>query len=178
MLLNAKKLSFLSLLLACAVLLVILGGVLEFNTLFLLAAASFCVGIAIRESGLRFGSGFYIASILLSFLLAPNKLYCITFAAMGFYVVLSEYSYHRLTFVKWNQNLRKKAFLLIKFILFNIMYIPILLFLPEVVYQGRISPVFFAGFLLGGQGALFIYDKAYMYFQTYLWGKLRKRLHL
>ncbi len=178
MLLNAKKLSFLSLLLACAVLLVILGGVLEFNTLFLLAGASFCVGIAIRESGHRFGFGFYIASILLSFLLAPNKLYCITFAAMGFYLVITEYSYHKLTFVKWNTGSRKKAVWFIKFITFNIMYIPILLFLPKLVFQGQINSGLLAALFLGGQAALFIYDKAYNYFQIYIWGKIRSKLQL
>ena len=40
MLLNAKKLAFLGLLLAITVLLIILSGVLEFNTIFLLAGAS------------------------------------------------------------------------------------------------------------------------------------------
>jgi len=178
MLLNAKKLSFLGLLLACAVLLVILGGVLEFNTLFLLAAASFCTGIAIRESGLRFGSGFYIASILLSFLLAPNKLYCITFGAMGFYIVIIEYFYHKLSFVKWNTGTRKKVYLVIKLVVFNIMYIPILILLPKLIYQGTINSGLIAAFILGGQAALFIFDKAYTYFQTFVWGKLRVKLHL
>ncbi len=178
MLLNAKKLSFLSLLLACTVLLVILGGVLEFNTLFLLAGASFCVGIAIRESGLLFGFGFYIASILLSFLLAPNKLYCITFAAMGLYLVITEYSFHKLSFVKWNSGIRKKVLWITKFIAFNIMYIPILLFLPKLLYPGQLSNGFLAAFFFGGQVALVIYDMAYTYFQIYIWGRIRGKLHL
>ncbi len=178
MLLNAKKLSFLSLLLACTVLLVILGGVLEFNTLFLLAGASFCVGIAIRESGLRFGFGFYIASILLSLLLAPNKLYCITFAAMGFYLVITEYTFHKLSFVKWNTGRRKNVFRLTKFITFNIMYIPILLFLPKLFYPGQLNSGLLAAFFMVGQIALFIYDRAYTYFQLYVWGKIRGKLHL
>lgn len=178
MLLNAKKLSFLSLLLACAVILVILGGVLEFNTLFLLAGASFCVGIAIRESNIRFGFGFYIASILLSFLLAPNKLYCFTFAAMGLYIVLTEYFYYRLASVNWDNKVRKKVFFFMKFFSFNIIYIPILFFFPKLIFDGQIKPALLAAFILGGQAFLFIFDKAYNYFQSQLWGKLRGRLHL
>lgn len=178
MLLNAKKLSFLGLLLACSVLLVILGDMIEFNTLFFLAAASFCTGIAIRESGLRGGLGFYIASVLLSLLLAPNKLYCLTFGAMGLYIVLIEYMYHKLTFVKWNTGTRKKFFWLIKFICFNVMFIPILLLLPESIYQGNISRKIFIIFIFGGQAAWFIFDKAYTYFQAYVWERIRKKLRL
>ncbi len=178
MLLNAKKLSFLGLLLACAVILVILGGILEFNTLFLLAGASFSVGIAIRECGLRIGFGFYIASILLSFMLAPNKLYCITFAAMGFYLVMAEFAFNKLIFVKWNTNKRKLFLWIIKFITFNIMYIPIMIFLPKVFYQGQLNNGLLAVFFLGGQVALLIYDKAYDYFQRFVWGRIRGKLQL
>ena len=44
-----------------------LGSVIETNTLFLLAAAAFFVGIVIREFGLRTGAAFYLAAILLGF---------------------------------------------------------------------------------------------------------------
>ena len=64
-----------------------LGSVIETNTLFLLAAAAFFVGIVIREFGLRTGAAFYLAAILLGFLVTPNKFYVITFAAMGFYIL-------------------------------------------------------------------------------------------
>ncbi|MGB8451760.1 MAG: hypothetical protein WCD89_05445 [Anaerocolumna sp.] len=178
MLLNAKKLSFLGLLLACAVILVILGNVLEFNTLFLLAGASFSVGIAIRENGLRIGAGFYIASILLTLLLAPNKLYCITFAAMGFYLVMAEFTFNKLNFVKWNTNKRKLFLWIIKFIVFNIMYIPIMIFLPKLFYQGQLNSGLSVVLFFGGQVALLIYDKAYDYFQRFVWGRIRVKLHL
>ncbi len=45
----------------------VLGSVFETNTLFLLAAASYFVGIVIREFGLRTGAAFYLASVLLDF---------------------------------------------------------------------------------------------------------------
>jgi hypothetical protein len=177
MFLNAKKLAFLGLLLACTILLVIFSGIFEFNTLFLLAGASFCVGIAIRESGVRIGFGFYIASLLLSFLLAPNKLYCITYAAMGLYLVISEYTYDKLTHIKSTDN-RIQILWIIKYIAFNAMYIPILIFLPKLIYQGQINKMLFAVIFLAGQLVLFVYDKAYGYFQSSVWGKVRGKLHL
>ena len=178
MLLNAKKLSFLSLLLALAVILVILSGILEFNTLFLLALASFGAGIAIRECGLRIGFGFYIASILLSFFLAPNKFYCITFAAMGFYLVVAEFTFNKLIHVNWNMTKRSVFLWSIKFFTFNLMYIPILLFLPKLFYQGENKKELLALFLLGGQAVFVIYDKAYDYFQKYVWSRVRGKLNL
>lgn len=174
---GAKRMAYLGLLLSCAVLMVIFSGILEINTLFLLAGASFCVGIAIRESGIRLGFGFFIASILLSLILAPNKIYCFTFAGMGLYLVLSEFSWGKLASVKQSRN-RNKILWIIKYVIFNVMYIPIILFLPKLIYQGELGKGFLVVALIGGQVALLIYDKAYSYFQKAIWGKIRGRLGL
>ena len=77
--------AFSGLLLALSVVCMALGSVIETNTLFLLAAASYFVGIIIREFGMKAGVAFYLADILLGFLVTPNKFYVISFAAMGFY---------------------------------------------------------------------------------------------
>jgi hypothetical protein len=175
--LSTKKLAFLGLLTAVTVLLVIASGILDFNTLFLLAAASFGVGIAIRECGSRMGFGFFLASLLLSVILAPNKLYCITYAAMGLYIVIWEYSYDRLLRVK-NVTSRKKLHWIIKYIVFNLMLIPMMLFLPGLIYQGTMNTGLLAGIFAAAQVALFVYDMAYVYFQRDVWGKLRGRLKL
>lgn len=177
MLLNTRKLAFLGLLLALDVILIVLSGVIEMNTLFLLAAASFCVGIAIRESGKRIGFGFYLASILLGLILTPNKLYCITYAAFGLYLVIVENTYDKLTSVKERSN-RRLIFWVVKYAAFNLMFLPILIFLPKLIYQGAIKPVLFALLILAGQVALFIFDKAYEYFQGAVWGKVRRRFKL
>lgn len=177
MLLNTRKLAFLGILLAVTVLLIILSGVFEFNTLFLLGAASFGVGIAIRESGLRIGLGFYMAAILLSLILAPNKLYCITFGAMGLYLIMEEFAFEKLAHVKGKLD-RGKLFWTIKYIVFNLMFIPILIFLPKLIYQGEINQGLLIGAFLAGQIILFIYDVAYNYFQKQIWGKVRKNMNL
>ncbi len=175
MLLGTKKLAFLGLLLALSVLTVILSGILEFNTLFLLAAGSFCIGIAIRESGIRFGFGFFVAAVLLSIMLAPNKIYCITFAAMGFYLIIAEYAYEMMVHIKKNGN-RRIILWVIKYVTFNAMFIPILLLLPRLVYSGSINKGLLVVVVLAGQIVLFIYDRAYDYFQKNIWGKARVRL--
>jgi hypothetical protein len=177
MFLNAKKLAFLGLLLSFDVVLIILSGILEFNTLFILAAASFCVGIAIREIGIGTGFSFYLASILLSLILAPNKFHCITYAAMGLYLVIFEYSFHKLVNVRSGSN-RVKMLWVVKYIAFNAMYIPILFLLPKLIYEGALNVGIYAVLFFGGQVALYVYDRAYIYFQRYIWGSFRKNLKL
>lgn len=175
--LTVKRLAFLGLLLAFVIVLIILSGVLEFNTLFLLAAASFCVGIAIRESNIKFGFGFWAAGLLLGLMLAPNKLYCITYAAMGLYIVIVEYAYDKLASLK---GIRTKISLLwlIKYLAFNLMFIPVLILSPGLIYAGQLSPALYLVLLFGGQVALYIYDWAYVYFQGSIWSKARKKLKL
>lgn len=177
MLLTPKKLSFLGLLLACTIVLILLGSVLEFNTLFFLAAASFCVGIAIRESSNRIGLGYYMACVILGFLLVPNKFYCVTFAAMGLYIVISEYSYDHMEHIKSYKN-RRIILWVIKYIIFNVIYLPMLIFFPKLIYQGTIYPWMVVVLFLAGQIFLLIYDKVYLYFQIYIWGNIRKKLPL
>jgi hypothetical protein len=174
MYLGAKKMAFLGLLLAISVVLVTLSGILEFNTLFLLAGASFCVGIAIHECGIRLGFGFLLGSILLNFFMTPNKFYCITFSAMGLYILINEFAWEKLTKLR-NRNL---ILWMIKYIIFNIIYLPTVILMPHLFYQGTVRMEIWVLLILGGQIALFIYDKAYSYFQNYIWGKFRKRFHV
>lgn len=87
---KGKMMAFCGLFLALSVVCMSLGSVIETNTLFLLAAASFFVGIVIREFGMKAGAAFYVADVLLGFLIAPNKFYVFSFAAMGLYIVIIE----------------------------------------------------------------------------------------
>ena len=121
--------------------------------MFLLAAAAFFVGIVIREFGLRTGAAFYLAAILLGFLVTPNKFYVITFAAMGFYIWGIEAVWmflakrpqmgHRMG-IYWFQKAVPDQMLLVA--------------------------------VAVGQIALLIYDKAYQYVQGTVWEKWRKHI--
>jgi hypothetical protein len=213
---NAKRIAFLGLLLAFDILLITLGSIIEMNTLFFLAGASFCVGIAIRENGLRLGFGFFLGSILLSFILSPNKFYCITYGAMSCYLYLREYAWEKTMgnhgdvlaafhYDEKNQNRcnynennhsgykhndnntkkkvknpvnRKRLLWMLKFIVFNILYIPMMIFFPKLIYQGDLTPIIYGVLFLGGQVGLIIYDYTYNYFQLIIWGKMRRILNI
>lgn len=172
-----KKMAFSGLALALCVLAIVLSGVIEFNTLFLLGLASFLVGIIIRECGLSLGFGFYLGAILLGVILAPNKLYCITFGAMGLYVVAVEFFWRYLGKIKTKRN-RHVLFWVIKYAVFNVIYLPMLLLFPKLLFAGEVSTLLLAAAAAGGQVVLFIYDRAYEYFQGHVWTKFRKRIGL
>ena len=87
---KSRLMAFGGLALALCILFMVLGSIFETGTLFFLAASSFFVGIVIRESGMKMGLAFYLAAVLLGFILAPNKFYVITFGAMGLYILVIE----------------------------------------------------------------------------------------
>ena len=171
---KAKKMAFGGLLLALTIVCMVLGSVIESNTLFLLAAASYFVGIIIRETGMRTGAAFYIAAVLLGFIVA-NKIYVVSFAAMGFYILAVEQAFVMLGRTKARVN-RKALFWAIKYIIFNILYIPALIVFQQLLFGRNLSPAWMAGLIAAGQAGLWIYDRAYDYVQRHIWNKLRKRL--
>ena len=116
---KAKTMAFGGLLLALTVVCMALGSVIETSTLFLLAAASFFVGIVIREFGLKAGAAFYIAAVLLGFITAPNKFYVLTFAAMGLYIWGIEAAFRYLEKHPAIRN-RQAVFWISKYVIFNI----------------------------------------------------------
>ena len=87
---TAKKLVMSGMFLAVSMICMMLGSVIQTNTLFLLAAASYFVGIVLRECGGKLGVAFYVAAILLGWMLVPEKLYVGSYAAMGLYILLED----------------------------------------------------------------------------------------
>lgn len=180
--LSTKQISMLGLLLAFSVVLNVLSGVIETSTLFLLSAASFFVGIAFRETNKLLGIGFYIASVLLSFILAPNKMYCFTYAAIGLYIVIIELFRGIIVLKKDSEkkDIGKKsliegiALIGCKLVIFNLIFIPILIFLPELIIAKELSPTAMLFFVLSGQIIFVIYDKAYDYFMLRYWEKYKR----
>ena len=156
---KAKTVALGGLLLALTVVFMALGSIIETSTLFLLAAASFFVGIVVREFGLRTGGAFYLAAVLLGAITAPNKFYVLTFAAMGPEMMQ-----------------RHKVFWVAKYVIFNIVYIPIVILFRDLLFARVLSNMFMLGVIVGGQIGLFIYDRAYDYVQMHLWGKIRGRV--
>ena len=165
---GAKRIAIAGLLVAASAVFLILSSVIESNSLFLIAAASFCVGIAIREWGIGFGAGFLSASTLVNLMVAPNKFYCISFAAMGLYLLLSECLCKKIMSI-WMLWVGK-------YVIFNVIYIPAVLFFQELLFAREVTGALLVVFLLAGQLALYVYDKAHLYFQNAIWGKLRVKV--
>lgn len=174
---KSKKTATGGILMALAVLCIVLSGILEFNTLFLLAAASFFVGVVIRESGLAAGAAFYAGTVLLGLLLAPQKLYCVTFAAMGAYILCAEWIFRQIG--RRMRGRRRQVFLWAgKILFFNLLYLPALIFFPRLLFAGGLRGAWLWGAAAAGQIVFLIYDRAYEYFLTVLWEAFRGRLGL
>lgn len=172
---KAKKMAFGGLLLALTVICMLLGSVIETNTLFLLAAASFFVGIMIREFGWKTGGAFYLSGVLLGMILAPNKLYVVSYAGMGLYILLIELIWDKLGRFPADIN-RKALFWTAKYLIFNLMYIPGVLGFQKVLFSRVLSAGFLIGILLIGQAGLLVFDWAYEYMQRTIWSKIRGKI--
>lgn len=89
--LKSEEAAWGGIMMALAVILIVLSGVIEQSSLFLLAAASFITGLFQRRFSVRAGTAFIIGTFLIGFFLAPQKLYCFTFAGFSVYVAVAEY---------------------------------------------------------------------------------------
>lgn len=171
---RAKKMATAGLLVAFSVITMLLSSIIETSSLFFIAAASFCVGVAVREWGLRLGFAFLFASVILNFLITPNKLYCFTLLGMGFYIWASEWLWHKIADAKV-LNHRTSLLWIGKYTIFNLLYVLTLFCAPQILFAGKINGLVAIILLLCGQAVLFIYDSAYRYFQSRIWGKVRGR---
>lgn len=172
---NAKTVAFGGLMLALTEVCIALGSIIETNTLFLLAAASYLVGIVIRERGTKTGAAFYLAGVVLGIFIAPNKFYVFSYAAMGLYILLAEVFWDFIG--KMSEKVNKKALLWgIKILIFNIIYLAILFVGREILFTKTATWQIMLGFVIAGQIGFLIYDWAYNYVQREIWTKMRGRL--
>lgn len=172
---GAKKIATAGLLVAFSVVMMFLSSVIETSSLFFIAAASFSVGIAVREWGFKIGAAFLVASGGLIFLVTPNKLYSFTFAGMGVYIWMTEWLWKKLAESEKIKN-RMLILWIGKYVIFDLLYVPTLFLAPQLLFAGKINGISAIILLLLGQVVLYIYDMAYRYFQAQIWGRLRGKL--
>lgn len=169
---RTRKLVFGGLMLAATIICLYLGKIIESNTLLLLAAASYFVGIVYRETGAKMAVAFYISALFLGFFLTPDKFYLLSYGAMGLYILFNEWVYFK---IRKQEHLRSRAaaFWIVKYIAFNVLYVPGIYFYQKLLF-GKILPLWmFICVLAMGQVAFFLYDRAYEYVQGNLWNKVR-----
>lgn len=165
MLLTSRRIAILGLMTAVSVILISLSGIVESNSLFFLVAASMIVGIGLRITHIYLGGGLFAASLILSLILAPNKFYCLTYSFLSIYLIGTEVMFEWIA--KKDGILRKKQVLTVaKIIWFNLLYIPILLFLPGLMFNDITQelPLWYKGAaLVVGQVFLLIFEYANRY---------------
>lgn len=157
MLLNARQMAYLGLLLAICEVLLYLSAVLSINTLALLFLAACCVGVACALSSAAGGGVFFLASLLLGLVLIPNKLYLLTYTGLGVYVLLLEGVQPRMLLKcpAW-------SVWLVKLGAFNLVYIPLLIFAPQMIYSGNIPVWLMAGLIVAGNVVMVVFDYLYL----------------
>ncbi|MBQ7916248.1 MAG: hypothetical protein IJ315_05620 [Firmicutes bacterium] len=157
MLLNARQVAYLGVLLAVCEVCLYMSAVLEINTLALLFVAACCVGISCILTTPVKGGIFLVAAILLGYLILPNKLYLITFAGLGVYILILEGVQPRML-LKW------PVWIIwgIKLAVFNVVYVPLLIFVPQILYSGEVSFGVFLALLLADNAVMVGFDYLYL----------------
>lgn len=167
--LKSKEIAWGGIMMALAVILVVLSGIIESSSLFLLAAASFITGMVQRRFSLVLSITFLAGTFLVGIFIAPQKLYCFTFAGFSVYVILAEYFRAKgvkniISFIVKGlcyHILLVAAFVMVKyFVGFEMMF--------KNGFINKLSEVpvlFFAAAVAGAELLWIIFDRAYVYFQ-------------
>lgn len=167
--LKTKEAAWGGILMALAVILVILSGVIEASSLFLLAAAAFITGIFQKRFKTRAGIAFMAGTFFTSFILAPQKLYCFTFAGFSIYILVSGYLISR--------NVPSSAAMVIKGICYHVMLVAALVIVKCFIgFEALFTDGFMAGLskmpvifvivlIIMAEALWIIFDRAYIFFQ-------------
>ncbi len=132
MLLKEKtgRIALLGLFLAINQIMIILAAVLDISSLSFLAVAAMMIGLSILEAGIGLGAAFFVASCLLGLILCPNPLYIVSYAVMGYYVLIKEVLER-----KFRGKMPMWALWGCKLLGFNLVFIPLLLLFPKVLLE-------------------------------------------
>lgn len=157
----SKKVAYSGILLGVHTILLILINIIPMNTLFIMGIASLIISIIIMEFGPKSGVVFYLASIILSFLVINNKaqwvLYNLTFGVYGLikYIIEQDRSIY------------------LEYIL-KIIFANILLMITYFILKGFIYIPINILIIIAFQVVFMIYDSVYTKFIDYYETKIRK----
>lgn len=157
----SRRIAYGGMLLGVNIILLLLINIIPMNTLFLMGLASLPISVVIMEQGPKSGVAFYLASIVLGFIVMNSKLqwilYTLTFGIYGLIKYLIEQDRH----IFWEYILKiifaNIIIVLVYFILRAFVYIPVNLFT-----------------ILCFEVAFIVYDYVYTRFIEYYDTKLRK----
>lgn len=159
---KTRALAQTALMAALSVVLLLLGTFISVNTLFFTALAAYLIGYSIQKHGMKYGGIQLVVCVLLDVFLNPDKLHWMLYLFLGGYIFLSELIFRKANRAEEGKKKLRRQ-LIYNWILFNIIYSPLVLFFQELFASGEIpggTPVLW----LAGQIGWFVYDKAYRVF--------------
>ena len=166
---KTKKIAILGVFAALSTVFTVLGTVISVNTVFFTALAAYLVGYAIFRYGLPAGLMQCVICTLLDAFLNPDKFNFFVYLGFGIYIIFSEFVFQKANKIK-DPKKKMRRQLIYNWILFNIIYIPTVLFFENIL----IREAAFTGsaqkwiLLAVGQVGWWIYDKAYREFFRFL----------
>lgn len=174
--LRSKELAWGGLMMAFCIVLIVLSGVIETSSAFLLAAASFITGLIGRKFNLRISVLFAVGTFILGFFLVPQKLYCFTFAGFSVYVIVAEYFREH--------DYGKVISLIVKGVCYHVLLVAALVMLKyfvgfDIVSGSKwlssikdIPALLVLIAIIAAELMWLIFDRAYLFFQDRYGGRL------
>ena len=161
----SKKITYSGILLGLNILLLLISNLISINTMFFMGLASLIISVIVMEYGVNTGVVFYIASIILSFVVMPNKaqwlLYILTFGIYG----LVKY------FIEKGRPIYIEVIL--KLIFANLVAVILYLILKNIV----IIPINIITIIVY-QVAFLVYDYVYSLFIEYYNEKIKRIINI
>ena len=161
----SKKMAYSGILLGLNILLLLISNLISINTMFFMGLASLIISVIVMEYGVNTGVVFYIASIILSFVVMPNKsqwlLYTLTFGIYG----LVKY------FIEKGRPIYIEVIL--KLIFANLVAVILYLILKNIV----IIPINIITIIVY-QVAFLVYDYVYSLFIEYYNEKIKRIINI
>lgn len=157
--LKTGELAFTGIMAALSVLLILAGCYIDSSTIFFLAAAAYLTGVVEYNCKLAAGIIHLCGSFVVGIVIAPQKLYCITFLCFGVYILVAEL----LEAARFNGRISVRMLWSIKCILFQILFFT--MFFVYNYFVGFDDALIISGIIAGAEVFWIIYDRAYIMFQ-------------
>lgn len=162
---RTKQIAVMAVLAAFSTVMTVLGTIISINTIFFTALAAFLAGIVLTRYGKGSGVLFFAVCAVLDFLVNPDKIHVLLYIALAGYIVISEFVY---CLIRMEDGKKKEnVHLVVRLVLFCLLYIPIAWFLPQLLVDQQILRMawLLPALLVGGLIGWLIFDKAYCVFK-------------
>lgn len=159
---KTKKIAILGVLAALSTVLTVLGTVISVNTVFFTALASYLAGIVVVRFGMKEGLLFYFVCAALDFFVNPNKLHVVLYLALAAYILCAEGTFRIL-----QKKKIERLHSVIRFIVFLVLYVPLLIFFPKLLIAKSLQEMtaFYPVMFFSGVVGWFVFDFAYKVFK-------------